>query len=233
MLNSLKNRQFFISAGIIFLALAAGGGVYWQLAATRQTPTTSSADTNDSSELSSIVSQIKQLVDIPSNETPTVAEITNQDKVRAQPFFVSAQTGDKVLIFADSKKVILYRPSTGKVINIASLSDEGSSSAQFESSPSAQESLSMVIRNGTKKGGLAGNFEIQAKLAIAQLKTSKENAGKSDYEKSVLVVVDQKAGPEAKILSDKLKIPIGPLPEGEKTASQSGIIIILGKDKVE
>ena len=56
------------------------------------------------------------VVELPQSETPTVATVTNLEKLRNQPFFVNAEQGDKVLIYPRTGRAILYRPSTGKVI---------------------------------------------------------------------------------------------------------------------
>lgn len=41
------------------------------------------------------------------------------EKLRDQPFFANAQRGDKVLIYANAKKAILYNPPSNKIIEVA------------------------------------------------------------------------------------------------------------------
>lgn len=62
--------------------------------------------------------KVAKLIEIPA-EKPTVATITDLVKVQGQPFFSSAKNADKVLFFNAAKKVILYRPSEDKIINVA------------------------------------------------------------------------------------------------------------------
>jgi hypothetical protein len=72
-------------------------------------------------ETADLVSRIGKLIQLP-NETPTVATVQEVDKLKDQPFFVNAVNGDKVLIYSESRKAILYRPSQNKIIDITSLS---------------------------------------------------------------------------------------------------------------
>lgn len=66
-----------------------------------------------------LVADVGKLVDLPKGETPTVATVSDVTKLQSQAFFAKAQNGDKVLIYTEAKRAILYRPSTGKVIEIA------------------------------------------------------------------------------------------------------------------
>jgi hypothetical protein len=70
-------------------------------------------------EQTQLITKIGALTDLPKNETPTVATVTDITKLQDQPFFANAQNGDKVLIYTKAKKAYLYRPSTNKIINIA------------------------------------------------------------------------------------------------------------------
>lgn len=70
-------------------------------------------------EAERLKSEVAKLIEVPKDETPTVATVTDAEKLKSQPFFANAQTGDKVLIFPKAKKAVLYRPSTKKVIEVA------------------------------------------------------------------------------------------------------------------
>lgn len=65
-----------------------------------------------------LVAKVGQLVQLPSGEQPTIATVSDVTQLQGQPLFKQAENGDKVLIYAQAKKAILYRPSTGKVIDI-------------------------------------------------------------------------------------------------------------------
>jgi len=52
-------------------------------------------------------------------EKPSVATITDKNKLSSQSFFSQAENGDKLLIYTNAHEIVLYRPSIGKVIDIA------------------------------------------------------------------------------------------------------------------
>lgn len=72
-------------------------------------------------ETTSLLEELAQILVLPENENPTIATVSDLSKLGGQPFFESAAVGDKVIIYSQSKKAILYRPSEKKVINIAPL----------------------------------------------------------------------------------------------------------------
>ena len=74
---------------------------------------------NNQAEAEELKSKVSEFVELPVDETPTVATVVDASKVREQPFFANAKNGDKVLIFARAGKAILYRPTTDKIIEIS------------------------------------------------------------------------------------------------------------------
>lgn len=70
-----------------------------------------------------IIARVGKLVTLP-DETPTVATVTDLAPLAGQVFFKDAAVGDKVLMFSRSKKAILYRPSTDRIILTAPFGDE-------------------------------------------------------------------------------------------------------------
>ena len=65
--------------------------------------------------------QIGQLIHLPQGEDPTIAEVFEREKLDNQWVFANAQNGDVVLVYAQAKKIILYRPSTNKLVDVISL----------------------------------------------------------------------------------------------------------------
>lgn len=68
--------------------------------------------------LQKITSEIGKQYLLPEGETPTLAMITSLDELAGQPFFAKAQVGDAVLMYMQAKKAILWRPSTGQIVEI-------------------------------------------------------------------------------------------------------------------
>ena len=69
-----------------------------------------------------VVAPVAKLMDLPAGETPTVATVLDASKLKEQQFFANAMNEDKVIIFSQAKKAILYRPSTNKIIEVSPLS---------------------------------------------------------------------------------------------------------------
>jgi hypothetical protein len=72
-------------------------------------------------ETQALVNNVGKLIELPANENPTIATVSDKTQLANQPFFAHAQNGDKVLIYQQAKKVILYRPSINKIIEVAPL----------------------------------------------------------------------------------------------------------------
>lgn len=73
-------------------------------------------------EADALVAKIGQYLDLPKDEKPTVATISDPTKLNDQAFFAKAVVGDKVLIYSKAKKAILYDPVANKVMEVAPLS---------------------------------------------------------------------------------------------------------------
>lgn len=76
-------------------------------------------------EANQLVQEVGRFMLLPEGETPTVATVTDPEKLKDQPFFENAVPGDKVLIYAQARKIILYNPQQKKIINVATLSADG------------------------------------------------------------------------------------------------------------
>ena len=47
--------------------------------------------------------------------------MTDREKLADQPFFERAENGDKVLIYSNSGRAILYRPNTQKIVDVTTV----------------------------------------------------------------------------------------------------------------
>lgn len=65
-----------------------------------------------------LVNAVGDHIQLPKDETPTVATVEDKNKLKDQPFFSSVENGDKILIYTKARKAIVYRPSSDKVINV-------------------------------------------------------------------------------------------------------------------
>lgn len=78
---------------------------------------TPSSTGND--ELDNILLEVGKLMVLPNDEIPTLATVSNPEKLRDQEFFNSANLGDKVIIYTKNEKIILYRPSEKRIIEVS------------------------------------------------------------------------------------------------------------------
>jgi len=81
-----------------------------------------SSNANTAQQVINLVTKVRKIAVLPTNETPTVATVVHADKLKSQTFFANAQDGDKVLVYNKEREAILYRPSTNQVVTIAPVS---------------------------------------------------------------------------------------------------------------
>lgn len=72
-------------------------------------------------EVDLLVGEVGKLLALPTDEKPTVATITDVEKIKEQAFFKNAANGDKVLIYTNAKKAILYRPTENRIIEVGAV----------------------------------------------------------------------------------------------------------------
>jgi hypothetical protein len=94
-------------------------------------------------QIQKTLDKVSKLILLPENETPTMATVSDLDKLKSQPFFANAKVGDQVIIYSAAKKAILWRPSTNKIVEIAPISiDETNTAAVANREPVVETSPS-------------------------------------------------------------------------------------------
>src|ERR1700754_5071804 len=91
---------------VVFLALVAAvaflGYKYHQ--SQNKVDQLSNPKTAAKAQVSDLVTKVSKLAQLPSGETPTVATVTDINKLKGQSFFEMAKNGDKVLIYTQAKR---------------------------------------------------------------------------------------------------------------------------------
>jgi hypothetical protein len=82
-------------------------------------------------ETADLTQKIGKFMELPAGEQPTLATVTDRAKLKGQNFFESAQNGDKLLVYPKAKKAILFRPSTGKIIEVTHLTTDSGNVRQM------------------------------------------------------------------------------------------------------
>jgi hypothetical protein len=78
-----------------------------------------SAEQVAADEVKALITEVGYIMLLPTGEQPTVATVSDLAKLKDQVFFNNAKLGDKILIYTNAKKAILYNPTTKKIIEVA------------------------------------------------------------------------------------------------------------------
>lgn len=127
---------FVVIVFIIVASLAGiGSGIYFysKYQSAQKQLRQASLNTAPQEDVKSLVDKINKLIKLPEGETPTVATVSNLDRLKDQPFFANAKVGDQVLIYTLAKKAILYDPFDNRVVEVGPLIIPTESLAQANS----------------------------------------------------------------------------------------------------
>ena len=173
-----------------------------------------------------LIRQVGELISLPEGEKPSVATVTDEEKLGDQVFFKNAKEGDKVLIYTNARKVILYRPSEDRVVEVGSVNIQEEVKGE-----STEVQNRFVLLNGTQTAGLTNTMESDLVRVVPEaVIVSKANAVNLDYEESLLVNLGATSD-QAEQMADDLGIGLATLPEGEKKPEDADFLIIVGSDR--
>lgn len=239
-----KNKLVLVNviSGVV-LVIAVGTAVFFY-SQYRKSVTSNSKST---AEIESTAAAVAKLMELPA-ENPTLATVSDVEKLKDQDFFRRAQNGDKVLIFKGAKKAILYRPFANKIIEVGPIKVEDSpapqvagvatESAQVVSptivvvspsvTPTPSESIvSVAVYNGTKVTGLSKKTAEQLSAQFSDLKIKSTANAVNTYEKTIVIDISNKHKSKATSIASFLKGEVGSLPKGE-TVQDVDILVIVG-----
>lgn len=184
---------------------------------------------------------------LPKNETPTIATITDADKLKGQPFFARAQNGDKILMYEKTQRTIIYRPLTDKIIETASISISNSQELTTSEivNPEAREITSsqeiaevenenpirIVIYNGTGIPGLANSLQQKLNSNFDDFEFTIARVGNAlnAYEKTSIYNATQVSTQKIDSLKDYVVAEVLTEEPQENTTGMD-VLIIVGRD---
>lgn len=219
---------------LLLMALSVAGYFYYQY---RQTAQVASAK-----EIEDLSQEIGAVMMLPEGETPTLATVTDREKLAEQAFFEKAENGDKVLIYSQSGRAILYRPSTKKIVdvttvNVAEPAAAPTPSPQPTPEPVTQtsESVPVIVRvallNGSTTVGITNIKEKELSAAYSNIAVvSKDAAKKNDYEETLVIDVTGKNADMAAKIAETLEGSVSTLPEGEGAPTDADILVIVAQE---
>lgn len=115
-------------AGILFkivlvlvVAAAGAGGTFYVAKQYPQVLGLSKTNEQAQAEVDQLLSEVGKLIALPTDEKPTIATVSDVEKIKDQPFFKNAQNGDRVIIYTTARKAILYRPSEKKIMDVGAV----------------------------------------------------------------------------------------------------------------
>ncbi len=110
------NRYVLPTVCLLLVAVSIGVAVYYyrQVVALRQNPQQTAQDA-----VAEVVAKVSQIMVLPQGEQPILATVADPSKLKDQPFFAQAKIGDKVLLYTNARKAILYDPVANKIVEVA------------------------------------------------------------------------------------------------------------------
>ena len=124
-------KESIIISILVALLIVSGAGFFYYYSQSKKA--VGAADTSleaHKKDLADTIKAVGKLMVLPEGEEPTIATVSDPAKLSNQPFFAHAQTGDKVLIYTQVKKAILYNPSSNKIVEVAQINLGNSTPAQ-------------------------------------------------------------------------------------------------------
>ena len=106
-----SRAPFWIITGLVICALVAAVTVFFMRG--RLEPKTDE----------DVIKRVGQHIVLP-DETPSVTTVENAGALSSQPFFASVKDGDKILIFQQAARIIIYRPSKNILVNVGPIVDD-------------------------------------------------------------------------------------------------------------
>ncbi len=236
-----KTGVYFVAGMTTALLIGAVGYRVYTTSVAPQAPL------SNAEEAKKLVAKIGQYMELPSSSMPTLATVTDIEKLKNQAFFARAANGDKVLIYADQKKAILYRPSNNKIIDVAPLvtsqndmtgtpSSEpvASEAAAKPTTTATKKAYTFVLYNGSSKNGVTNTFEKTLTTKFPGTTVLDKSVAKSrTYEKSALIDLKNSGTAIAAPYASEFGLLLTALPPGETAPKDADFLIILGSDQVK
>jgi|GEM_PF-2083281 len=70
-----------------------------------------------------LVERISQNVQLPTDETPIVVTVASKTKLTNKQLAKKVHDGDKLIIYSANRRIIVFRPSTEKIVDILSFNN--------------------------------------------------------------------------------------------------------------
>lgn len=105
-----KKRLAVTVTLVVLIIVAVVSGLYWW-----------KENSATQSELQTVKAKVGRLYLLPKDETPALVSVVDASKLSSSYLKQYAKTGDKLLLYQKQGKVIIYRPSIDKIVDIGVL----------------------------------------------------------------------------------------------------------------
>ncbi len=220
----MNSKTILLILAVVLFIGAAGTAYYFYSQYQTAQSKLKNPDKAAQQETQQLVDEMSKIIDLPKadikNGEPTMATVLDKSKLKDQPFFANAENNDKVLIYTKAKKAFLYRPSTGKIINVAPVNI------------GAGQEVKIAVRNGTSTANLGDTVSntIKAKFATATI-TSTENAATTTHDETIVVDLTGQNSEAASTVASAINATVGSLPSGESKPDNADLLVIIGSDQ--
>lgn len=221
--DKINGKHLLLVFVLLFLiATGTAGYFYKQLHSLKSNSTKATQ-----AEVDALVKEVGQFMVLPDNEEPTVATVTDPEKLKDQVFFAKAKSGYKVLIYTNAKKAILYDPVEHKIIEVAPINIDAKASGNT-SVPQEKNQIPITVVNASKVSGLAAKVADKLKEAGYTAVTVSDTSAASQSRTSMTFELKYSADVEGinKVLNSQASL--------DAQVGAPGVTITLGTDfKVE
>lgn len=256
-LSDYDFKKIFLFFGSLFLFILAVAGVVSSIYFYNKYKTTEKrvreAAVVSQEDVQALVARVGKLIKLPEGELPTVATVTDLDKLKSQSFFAKAKIGDRVLLYTEAKKAFLYDPVENVIVEVGPLIIPTATPALTQVSPTAalsqnnqsqvigaatvsgqiKKPLKTALYNGTTTASTLTSFEEKLTSQIKDITVSlKTNAKQRDYAKTVVIDLTGQLRDTTQIISQTLNIEVSALPSQESAPDNADLLIILGSDQL-
>ncbi len=141
-------RRFAVPLGIVVAIILLGSAFeVGRISVYRAHPEFADAD-----QAAALLKKVGQLIELPANETPTLATINDAASAKQdQPFLAAAENGDVLIVYTNAAEALLYRPSTDKLIAVGPINTSPADVSHAEASVKTQNATSTDADDTTSK----------------------------------------------------------------------------------
>lgn len=206
----------------------------------------------EAKEIENLTKEISETFLLPEGEVPTLATVTDKEKLAGQPFFQKSENGDKVLIYSQSGRAVLYRPSMKKIVDITTVNVNPQTaqntpvtetttpgSPTIPANPNTEiaagganpDTLKVALYNGSGAVGVTNEMEKELLKFYPKATAVVKETAASEYDDTLVIDLTGKSPVLTESLSFALKGKVAVFPEGEKKPEGADVLVIVGKDR--